>query len=124
MHSVSFTMQRPALSRVSMALEGYLADYDIFTLTIHCNISFWFKRSPAALTLDFLKKAGVADGATLPPSSAHAATVPGAAAAWVDTVQRFGSGKLDMATILQPAIDLAENGYVRHLSGQLQRKRY
>jgi gamma-glutamyltranspeptidase/glutathione hydrolase len=37
-------------------------------------------------------------------------TVPGAAAAWVDTVQNFGSGKVDLLTILTPAIDLAEQG--------------
>lgn len=34
-----------------------------------------------------------------------------AAAAWVDTVQLFGSGNLTMSQILEPAISLAENGY-------------
>jgi gamma-glutamyltranspeptidase/glutathione hydrolase len=47
----------------------------------------------------------------MPPLSPHAITVPGAAAAWVDTIKSFGSGKLEMAEILQPAIHLAENGY-------------
>lgn len=36
----------------------------------------------------------------------------GAAAAWVDTVQKFGNGKLTIAEVLEPAIRLAEDGYV------------
>ena len=36
---------------------------------------------------------------------------PGAAAAWVDTVEAFGSGKLGMAEVLEPAIRLATEGY-------------
>jgi gamma-glutamyltranspeptidase len=35
----------------------------------------------------------------------------GAAAAWVDSVEAFGSGKLSMAEILKPSISLAEEGY-------------
>lgn len=34
-----------------------------------------------------------------------------AAAGWVDTVEKFGSASLSLAQILQPAIDLAENGF-------------
>ena len=34
----------------------------------------------------------------------------GAAAAWVDTVEAFGSGKLSIAEVLKPAISLAEEG--------------
>ena len=44
--------------------------------------------------------------------SVHAVTVPGAAAGWVDTVERFGSGKVDMEEILAPAIELGEEGFV------------
>ena len=36
----------------------------------------------------------------------------GAAAAWVDAVEVFGSGKLGVADILEPAIRLAEEGYI------------
>jgi gamma-glutamyltranspeptidase len=36
----------------------------------------------------------------------------GAAAAWVDTVETFGSGKLTVAEVLAPAIRLAEEGSV------------
>lgn len=35
----------------------------------------------------------------------------GAAAAWVDTVEGFGSGKLSVAEVLEPAIRLATEGY-------------
>lgn len=53
----------------------------------------------------------VAPGDMIPLTSAHAVTVPGAAAGWVDTVARFGSGKVDMSQILTPAIALGEQGY-------------
>ncbi|RMZ82275.1 hypothetical protein DV738_g1859, partial [Chaetothyriales sp. CBS 135597] len=43
--------------------------------------------------------------------SALAVTVPGAAAGWVDTVEKFGSGKLSLEQILTPAIKLAEDGF-------------
>ena len=43
--------------------------------------------------------------------SAHAATVPGAPAGWLDTITRFGSGKVSMADILAPAIKLGEKGF-------------
>jgi gamma-glutamyltranspeptidase / glutathione hydrolase len=35
----------------------------------------------------------------------------GAPAAWVDSVEAFGSGKMSMAEILKPSISLAEEGY-------------
>jgi gamma-glutamyltranspeptidase/glutathione hydrolase len=41
----------------------------------------------------------------------HAVTVPGAAAGWADTVERFGSGKLSLEQILTPAIELGERGF-------------
>lgn len=47
----------------------------------------------------------------IPMNSVHAVTVPGAAAGWVDTVERFGSGKLTMEQILAPAIELGEKGF-------------
>ncbi|KAG0176020.1 hypothetical protein DFQ29_006654 [Apophysomyces sp. BC1021] len=76
-------------------------------------------RTPAALTLEHLNSVAHITN-SLPNTSVHAVTVPGAAAAWVDTVEKFGSGKLDMSTILATAIDLAENGYpVSHISANL-----
>lgn len=39
----------------------------------------------------------------------------GAAAAWVDTVEAFGSGKLSVADVLEPAIRLATEGYTHYM---------
>ena len=47
----------------------------------------------------------------IPFISPHAVTVPGAAAGWLDVVEKFGSGKLSMEQILTPAIELGENGF-------------
>ena len=57
------------------------------------------------------KDLGLKDGdkGVIPLRSVHA--VPGAAAGWVDTVERFGSGKVSMEQILNPAIELAERGF-------------
>ena len=71
-------------------------------------------RSGAKYTLETIRKAiGLPDGedGDLPAKSVHCVTVPGAAAGWVDTVERFGSGKLTMEQILGPAIELGEKGY-------------
>ena len=47
----------------------------------------------------------------VPLSSVHAVTVPGAAAGWVDTVERFGSGAVSLVEVLAPAIALGEKGF-------------
>ncbi|KAG2221035.1 hypothetical protein INT45_009284 [Circinella minor] len=68
-------------------------------------------RAPVKMTMEYLRqKAGITE-AQIPIDSIHGATVPGAAAAWVDTFEHFGSGKLDLTTLFQPAINLAENGF-------------
>ena len=54
-------------------------------------------------------KSGEAGG--IPMSSVHSVTTPGAAAGWVDTIQKFGSGKLSMEEVLKPAIELGEEGF-------------
>lgn len=74
------------------------------------TLIFCTDRTPAALTIEHIRKNDNVKGQALPADSVHAVTVPGAAAAWVDTVDKFGSGKVDLTTILTPAIDLAENG--------------
>lgn len=48
--------------------------------------------------------------AVIPTTSAHAVTVPGGAAAWADVVEQFGSGRLMLAQVLAPAIEMAEGG--------------
>ncbi|KAG9287695.1 hypothetical protein G9A89_004098 [Geosiphon pyriformis] len=68
-------------------------------------------RSPAALTLSHVRDVLKIKERQIPFLNINAATVPGAAAGWVDTIKIFGSGKLSLLEILQPAIDLAEEGY-------------
>lgn len=70
-------------------------------------------RAPAANTLDSVRKEiGLKDDEVgkIPMNHVHAATIPGAAAGWVDTVERFGSGKLSLEQILEPAIEMGEKG--------------
>ncbi|EHK98483.1 putative gamma-glutamyltransferase ywrD [Glarea lozoyensis 74030] len=82
-------------------------------------------RSGMKCTLENIRKdLGMKDGdeGKLPLRSVHAVTVPGAAAGWVDTVERFGSGKVTMEQILTPAIELAERGFpVSELSSTMWR---
>lgn len=47
----------------------------------------------------------------IPALNALSVTVPGAAAGWCDTIEKFGSGKVTMEEILTPAIELAEKGF-------------
>jgi gamma-glutamyltranspeptidase / glutathione hydrolase len=71
-------------------------------------------RSPKNTTLEQVRKElDLAPGQNgkIPMLSALSVTVPGAAAGWVDTVEKFGSGKLSLEQILMPAIELAENGF-------------
>src|SRR6185503_19631386 len=63
-------------------------------------------RAPAALSIDLLRKEGLDP---LPPHHAHAVTVPGACAGWIDLLARHGS--LPLARVLEPAIRLAEEGF-------------
>ena len=51
-------------------------------------------RCPQALNLDKLRSEGFDQSHPLPPGHAHTVTVPGAASAWVDTVSKYGSGKV------------------------------
>ncbi len=71
-------------------------------------------RAGAKCTLDRIRvDLGLSEGEAgkIPMDSVHAVTVPGAAAGWVDTVEKFGSGKLTMEQILAPAIEMGEKGY-------------
>lgn len=68
-------------------------------------------RSGGNCTLDQLRKDIPAGATEIPDRSVHAVTVPGAAAGWVDTVERFGSGRLSMGQILAPAVKLGEGGF-------------
>jgi len=86
--------------------------YDAKTKQVHAlNGS---GRAPGNATCEKVRQSlGLKEGenGTIPMSSAHGVTVPGAAAGWVDVVEKFGSGKLSMEQILTPAIELGEDGF-------------
>jgi gamma-glutamyltranspeptidase/glutathione hydrolase len=86
--------------------------YDAKTKKVHAlNGS---GRSSQNATLEQIRKdLKIADGENgqIPMNSVHAVTVPGAAAGWVDVVERFGSGKVTLEDVLAPAIELAEKGF-------------
>jgi gamma-glutamyltranspeptidase/glutathione hydrolase len=71
-------------------------------------------RYPANATLEKIRNdlnLGGNEKRSIPMTSALSVTTPGAAAGWVDTVERFGSGKLSLEQILTPAIELGEQGF-------------
>lgn len=72
-------------------------------------------KSPAALTVDVVRKSGVT-GPRIPANSVHGITVPGAVAGWVDVIEKWGSGKVSLEQILAPAIELAEASVVHTIS--------
>ncbi|KAF3769473.1 gamma-glutamyltranspeptidase [Cryphonectria parasitica EP155] len=70
-------------------------------------------RSPRAATLEGIcKDLDISDRiyGSIPPTSIHSVTVPGAAAAWLDIIEKFGSEKVTASDALAPAIQLAEEG--------------
>jgi gamma-glutamyltranspeptidase len=69
-------------------------------------------RSPKNLTLSHARNS-IRDPKAyrIPFTNINAVTVPGAAAGWVDTIEWFGSGRMGLADVLRPAIELAENGF-------------
>ncbi|MBI4771040.1 MAG: gamma-glutamyltransferase family protein [Chloroflexi bacterium] len=71
-------------------------------------------RAPAALTIDLIRRQGLASTGPEPstirnPFHAHNVTVPGACAGWCDVIARHGS--MPLADSLSPAIRLAEEGF-------------
>ena len=81
-------------------------------------------RSPANITLEGMRKElELKDDqiGQIPILSVHSVTTPGAAAGWVDTIEKFGSG-MSLEQVLMPAIKLGEQGYpVSELSASLVR---
>jgi gamma-glutamyltranspeptidase/glutathione hydrolase len=63
-------------------------------------------RAPAAAKLEFFEQQGIDK---IGPQSVHSVTIPGAVEAWARLVRDHG--KLDLGELLQPAIELAREGY-------------
>lgn len=58
----------------------------------------------------------------IPYESVFSVTVPGATAAWYDAYEKWGSGNVNFEDILQPAIQLAEQGFpVSEIAGHMWR---
>ncbi|MFG1432913.1 gamma-glutamyltransferase family protein [Xanthobacter sp. V2C-8] len=66
--------------------------------------------APAAWTPEYFRAKYGADANALPMRGWDAVTVPGAVASWVALSERFG--KLPFADLLEPAIRIAEHGYL------------
>lgn len=64
-------------------------------------------RSPEKLNIDYIRHQGIL-GPRIPWENVNSVTVPGCAALWVDTIETFGT--LAVADVLEPAIQLAEEG--------------
>ncbi len=78
--------------------------YEADTRRLHgINGSGW---SPAALTIDTLRKHGIE---TMPQTGIHSVTVPGCVAAWTLLSERFG--QLPLAHALAPAVNIADDGF-------------
>ena len=67
-------------------------------------------RAPQCWTPDYFNRK-YGDNATTPPKRGlDSVTVPGAVSSWVTMSERFG--KLPFADLMEPAIDIAERGYL------------
>jgi gamma-glutamyltranspeptidase/glutathione hydrolase len=64
-------------------------------------------RAPARLNLEMLQRAGF--NQELPPYHPYTITVPGACAGWCDLLERHG--RVGIARALEPAIQMAEEGF-------------
>lgn len=67
-------------------------------------------RAPQAWTPDYFKRKYGADAVNPPKRGLDSVTVPGAVASWVALSERFG--KLPFADLMEPAIEIAERGYL------------
>jgi gamma-glutamyltranspeptidase/glutathione hydrolase len=72
-------------------------------------------RSPSNLTLDkvnqFYSSSSMSDLHSKFTMGVHAITVPGAAQGWEDVRRKYGSGRLTLLQVLEPAITLAREGF-------------
>lgn len=86
--------------------------YNAKTKKVHAlNGSGRYPRNATLAGVREALKIGPNDAGTLPLFSPLTITTPGAAAGWVDMVEKFGSGKVSLEQVLTPAIELAEEGF-------------
>uniref|UniRef100_A0A7R9XNL0 Gamma-glutamyltransferase n=1 Tax=Polyblepharides amylifera TaxID=1486889 RepID=A0A7R9XNL0_9CHLO len=85
--------------------DAFVLYYDASKHKVNCILGSG--KSPAALRLDLVRARGHTE--RLPLFDALTVTVPGAAGAWTTLSQNFG--RLPLASVLAPAIELAENGF-------------
>ena len=67
-------------------------------------------KAPQSWSPDYFKRKYGADVAAPPKRGFDSVTVPGAVSSWVALSERFG--KLPFADLMEPAIDIAERGYL------------
>ncbi len=67
-------------------------------------------RAPQSWTPEYFKRKYGAEAATPPKRGFDAVTVPGAVSSWVQLSERFG--KLPFSDLMEPAIEIAERGYL------------
>ncbi len=67
-------------------------------------------RAPQSWTPDYFRQKYGGDAQTPPRRGMDSVTVPGAVSSWIALSERFG--KLPFADLLEPAIDIAERGYL------------
>jgi gamma-glutamyltranspeptidase/glutathione hydrolase len=67
-------------------------------------------RAPQSWTPEYFSRKYGADAQTPPKRGMDSVTVPGAVASWVALSKRFG--KLPFADLMEPAIEIAERGYL------------
>jgi gamma-glutamyltranspeptidase/glutathione hydrolase len=114
--------------------DAFCLFYDAKTKTVQAlNGS---GRAPADLDIDYALSRG--HKYRIPLTDLNSVTVPGqhmfvflaqlvltfftgAAAAWIDTIQHFGSNSVSVAEIFDPAIRLAEEGYAYIIPCRVQK---
>jgi gamma-glutamyltranspeptidase/glutathione hydrolase len=67
-------------------------------------------RAPQSWTPEYFQRKYGADATTPPKRGMDSVTVPGAVASWVALSERFG--KLPFADLMEPAVEIAERGYL------------
>jgi gamma-glutamyltranspeptidase / glutathione hydrolase len=86
----------------SFALHYSAADRKVYGM----NSAGW---APAAWTPEYFSSRGYNAQTGMPDQGIDSATVPGAVAGWEQLLKRFG--RKSFASVLQPAIELAEQGF-------------